>query len=115
MRTANRDRDIIEHILRYCDQIDTAHRDFGCSKQRFIESTTYQNAISMCILQIGELVGRLSDSFKTENSDIPWHKIRGMRNYVAHEYGSIDFDIVWFAATESIISLRTFCLSHLKT
>ncbi|MBQ6715202.1 MAG: DUF86 domain-containing protein [Clostridia bacterium] len=49
----------------------------------------------MCILQIGELVNRLSDDFKSNNAHIPWNKIRCMRNYVAHEYGSIDFDIIW--------------------
>ena len=103
MPATNRNRDIIEHILRYCNQIETAHDDFGKSKERFIESTTYQNAVSMCILQIGELVNRLSDDFKAEHSNIPWHKIRGMRNFVAHEYGSIDFDIVWYTATNSIV------------
>lgn len=113
MPVTNRDRDIVEHILRYCNQVETAHQDFGRSKDRFVESTTYQNAISMCILQIGELVGRLTDDFKTANADIPWHKIRGMRNYVAHEYGSIDFEIVWFASTKSIPELQTFCKSYL--
>ena len=113
MPATNRDRDIVEHILRYCNQVETAHQDFGRSKDRFVESTTYQNAISMCILQIGELVGRLTDDFKTVNADIPWHKIRGMRNYVAHEYGSIDFEIVWFASTKSITELQTFCESYL--
>ena len=71
MPATNRDRDIIEHILRYCNQVETAHQDFGRSKDRFVESTTYQNAVSMCILQIGELVGRLTDDFKQANADIP--------------------------------------------
>ena len=113
MPTTNRDRDILEHILRYCNQVETAHQDFGHSKDRFVESTTYQNAVSMCILQIGELVGRLTDSFKTDHAEIPWHKIRGMRNYVAHEYGSIDFEIVWFASTKSIPELKEFCETFL--
>lgn len=51
MPTINRDRDIVRHILRYCEQVDTAHKDFGHSKERFEASTTYRNAISMCILQ----------------------------------------------------------------
>ena len=114
MPTTNRDRDIIEHILRYCNQVETAHADFGHSKDRFVESSTYQNAVSMCILQIGELVGRLTDDFKQANADIPWHKIRGMRNYVAHEYGSIDFEIVWFASTKSIPELKVFCETFLS-
>ena len=113
MPADKRDRDIIEHILRYCDQIDAAHADFGCSQERFVESSTYQNAISMCILQIGELVNRLSEDFKAAHAQIPWHKIRGMRNYVAHEYGTIDFDVVWFVATNSVRELKRFCAEFL--
>ena len=108
-----RDRNILQHILRYCREIETAHDDFGHSRERFDHSTTYQNAISMCILQVGELVNHLSEDFKSEHSEIPWHKIRGMRNYVAHEYGSIDFDVVWFVATESIPELKSFCENNL--
>lgn len=37
MPTINRDRDIVRHILRYCEQVDTAHKDFGHSKERFEE------------------------------------------------------------------------------
>lgn len=29
MPATNRDRDIIEHILRYCNQVDTAHQKTG--------------------------------------------------------------------------------------
>ena len=47
-----RDRNILQHILRYCREIETAHDDFGRSRERFDHSTTYQNAISMCIPQI---------------------------------------------------------------
>ena len=114
MPESRRNRDIIEHILRYCEQVETAHRDFGHSQDRFLESSTYQNAIAMCILQVGELVGRLSDAFKQEYREIPWHKIRGMRNYVAHEYGSIDLEVVWFAAHKSIQELALVCEKYLS-
>jgi len=110
----SRDLDIITHILRYCSQVETAHADFGCSKERFIQSTTYQNAVCMCILQIGELIGKLSDGFREHHTDIPWHKIRGMRNFVAHEYGKLDLEIVWYTATVSVPELQTFCRNMLK-
>ena len=114
MPASERDRSIVEHILRYCVQIEQAHADFGHSLDRFYVSTTYQNAVSMCILQIGELVRHLSDDFKANYDEIPWHKIRGMRNYVAHEYGAIDFEVVWYAATTSVDELKQFCLSVMK-
>ena len=110
----SRDQERIEHVLRYCGQLETAHRDFGCSKERFYESTTYQNAVCMCILQIGELIGKLSDAFRSAHPEIPWHKIRGMRNFVAHEYGKLDLEIVWFTATKSIPELKRFCEGFLQ-
>ena len=113
MPDSSRDREIVAHIYRYCEQIEVAHEDFGRSRERFDRSTTYQNAVSMCILQIGELVNHLTDDFKRENDTIPWRKIRGMRNYVAHEYGSIDLDVVWFVATQSIQDLKRFCKNNL--
>lgn len=68
----------------------------------------------MCILQIGELVNCLSNDFKDNHTEIPWHKIRGMGNYVAHEYGTIDLDVVWTVATDSIVELRQFCREYLE-
>ena len=108
------DIDILRHMLRYCDQIADAHQDYGFSKERFAVKTAYQNAVSMCIFQIGELVNHLSKEFQANHDEIPWHKIRGMRNYIAHAYGTLDMDIVWSAATVSIKELRTFCEHYLE-
>lgn len=59
--------------------------------------------------QIGELVGRLSDDFKARHPEIPWRQIRGMRNFVAHEYGSLDLEVVWYTANEGVAELSEFC------
>ena len=45
MPAENRDRDIIEHILRYCEQIETAHNDFNRSRERFDNSIACYEAI----------------------------------------------------------------------
>ena len=51
---------------------------------------------------------------KAEHTDIPWNAIRGMRNIVAHEYGNIDFEIVWETASMEIKELCDFCLGILN-
>ncbi len=61
-----RDRTCVEHILRYCEQVRGSLVEIQHDRDRFLASHTYQNAISMCILQIGELVKRLSDDFLQE-------------------------------------------------
>ena len=65
------------------------------SYEVFAENVTYQNACCMCILQIGELAGKLSDEARAQLSDIPWREIRGLRNICAHNYGNIDVAMIW--------------------
>ena len=48
--TDARDRNILSHILAYCNDIAVTHLEFGHSKERFISTRTYQNAIGICIL-----------------------------------------------------------------
>jgi len=63
----------------------------------------------MCILQIGELSGHLSDSFKEEYNEVPWRNIKDMRNIIAHKYGDMSITIVWEAISEDIPGLRDYC------
>ena len=50
MPSIDRDRNIVRHILKYCDEVNTAHEDFDCSREKFMSSSTYRNAITMPIL-----------------------------------------------------------------
>mgnify|MGYP000926762381 CR=1 FL=1 len=44
---------------------------------------------------IGEAANRLSDDFKDKYPNIDWHRIRGFRNRIVHDYFGIDYSIVW--------------------
>jgi len=41
----------------------------------------------------------------SEPPQIPWRKMRGMRNVMAHEYWSINVDVVWETVATSIPDL----------
>ena len=105
----NRDKDILRHISSYCEQIEMAEEMFGDSFEIFDENPVYRNAVCMCILQIGELVGLLSDEFKIKNNTIPWRQIKNMRNIAAHKYGSFDSAITWDVIKNDIPELKRFC------
>ena len=72
-------------------------------------------AVSMCILQIGELANGLSKEFRLETKDkIPWDMIRGMRNWVAHAYAEMDEGIIWDTAINDIPNLLLFCKRNIE-
>ena len=63
----------------------------------------------MCVVQIGELVGQLSEEAKQKNRAIPWRAIKDTRNFYVHAYGAIDLQTVWNTLNEDIPMLRTVC------
>lgn len=109
MKAHDKDSRILTHIVAYCDQIDMAVERFGKSYDAFSKDPVYRNAVSLCILQIGELVGNLSERFRTAHSAIPWRQIKLMRNIVAHRYGTIDYSITWDVVEHNIPDLKAYC------
>ena len=102
-----RDRRILRHIVDYCDRLG---RYTGDIDYHFFQgSDMLQDACSLCILQIGELVYNLTDEFKETYSGVPWRQIRAMRNIVAHHYGVIDAETVWDTLEDDIPELRKYC------
>lgn len=54
------------------------------------------------LIQISENSVKLTAEFKASHNDIPWQAIKGMRNKFVHEYGDVEFDIVYQTITEDI-------------
>lgn len=66
------------------------------------------------LFQIGELANGLSVKFINEYNKIPWKQIIRMRNRIVHGYDTINLEIVWNTANESISELKTYCKEILK-
>lgn len=105
----SKDISIIKHIEKYCIEITNELSEISFSKEDFLKSSVYRNSLALCVLQIGELVGLLSDEYKKTHDAIDWRNIKAMRNIVAHKYGTFDFDVLWETVTENIPELKAFC------
>ena len=73
-----------------------------------------KDIICFNILQIGELAKHLSEDFLTKHPNVPWSKIKGMRDIIVHGYGTIKWERVWVTATEDVEPLREYCESILS-
>ena len=90
MKQSDRDIQLLKHIIAYCQEVNLAITVFGENEVKFLDNVVYRNAISMPILQIGELANHLSDRITQTYSNIPWRAIIGMRNRFAHGYSIMD-------------------------
>ena len=104
-----RNIDILGKIVNYCDEIADTIQHFGDTFDKLEASKIYKNAAAMCVLQIGELAGHLSEDFRAAYPEMPWRNMRGMRNIAAHRYGDFDLETLWGTITVSIPALSDYC------
>ena len=67
----------------------------GLSYEEFKSDSMIVDAVIRNFEIIGEAANRLPDEIKDKIPEIDWHKIRGFRNRVAHDYMGINYFIVW--------------------
>ena len=105
------DTQIVRKIIRYCDEVRLTHESFQNDKRLFFDREKgfiYRNSISMPMLQIGELVKSLSDDFRTVHNSMPWREIAKMRDFFAHHYGTLDYEITWTTSQRDITELKNY-------
>ena len=78
----------------------------GYSEVSFFSDEKTQRAISMTLINIGELVKSLSLEFKTQHSDLPWRAITGLRDIAAHKYQTMKMGDIWLTCTVDIPLLK---------
>jgi len=78
----------------------------GLSEDDFTSDLVVRSAVERQLELLGESLNRLRrDDAETATRVPDVEKIIGMRNVLAHEYGDIDYEIVWRAATVSVAAL----------
>jgi len=100
--------DYLEHIAEAAGLILEYTR--GMSKEDFLEDRKTQQAVLMNFMTIGEAAVLLKNdhsAFIAEHAEVPWNKMRGMRNILTHEYWNINLDVVWETVVTNIPDLRS--------
>lgn len=89
----------VRHTLEYCS---------GVTRESFLENRMLQEACIFNVLQIGELAARAIEyGIDREHPDIPWRKMRGMRNRIVHDYEGVRLDVVWETIQDDFPQLLT--------
>ena len=77
----------------------------GKSFEEFAADSLLQDGVIRRLELLGEMVKRVSENLKTQNPNISWSKMVGMRNFMIHEYDAVDVKILWETATKDIEDL----------
>lgn len=67
----------------------------GLSLEEFDEDEIINSAVNFKFIQIAESTSKLSDNIINNNPNVPWYKIKGLRNKIVHDYDNVFFDIIF--------------------
>ncbi|MEP7306335.1 MAG: DUF86 domain-containing protein [Acidobacteriota bacterium] len=82
-----------EAILRYIE---------GVTFEQFAANDEKRAAVERQVFVIGEAAARLPDEWKQRRPAVPWRKIIGLRNLLAHGYWTIDAEELWDIARHKV-------------
>lgn len=63
------------------------------------------DSVMFRLIQVSENSDKLTENFKAYHVNIPWRAMKGMRNRIVHEYGSVDMSIVYETVKKDIPDL----------
>lgn len=89
--------DSIEKIQRY-----TASLTF----EQFEETSMIKDAVARNFEIIGEASSHVPEEIQEQYSQVPWYKMKAMRNIMAHEYHRVDLSIVWETSRKDLLFLK---------
>lgn len=103
MQSTERDAACLWDMLQACKEILDFCADAGW--EDFIADRKLCLAVERSLEIVGEAAGKVSEEFQGKHPSISWHQIKGMRNILAHEYGQIDYEIVYKTVIDDIPGL----------
>jgi uncharacterized protein with HEPN domain len=84
---------LLEDILQSASKILAYTK--GLSYEQFLGDEKTIDAVIRNFEIIGEAANRLPEEIRDQHPNIDWHRIRGFRNRIVHDYMGIDYNIVW--------------------
>ena len=104
MREQLRDKERLEHILAAIDRVARYTKDKTFDDLLADDMMYY--AVVKNIEMMGEAANMLTSEFQESHPETPWQMVKGMRNYIVHEYFQIDNAVVWDVVTNELSTLR---------
>ena len=105
----------IDRFTDIIDNIDAiASYTKGMIRDLFMADNKTYDATERCLSRISEAASKLGLLAEELAPNQPWNEIRGMGNWLRHEYPRVLKETIWKTVSEDLDSLRRDCDGAIK-
>jgi uncharacterized protein with HEPN domain len=94
----------LRQLIEVCDK--ALELRASTAREEFRADWRKQMLAERLVEVLGEAVKRLPDDLRSRYPAVPWRKITGTRDYIAHGYESVDYDVIWGVLDQEIGELK---------
>lgn len=77
----------------------------GWAGENFLANEDLKRACVRSLEIIDEATKQIQADFRETHPELPWRLMTGMRDRLIHDYGGVDYEIVWQTVTEDVPDL----------
>ena len=85
------------------------------SEEEFLKDEILKRALSMTVINVGELVKTVTEDLRTAHKEFPWKAVAGMRDVTAHRYQTLRMEDVYVTVHDEYPELRQMLQQILDT
>jgi len=77
----------------------------GLTKQQFLDDELTLDAVLRNLEVLGEAAKQIPAEIRERHLQVPWRRIAGLRDVLAHAYFGLEDDTIWQIVSESLPAL----------
>jgi len=81
----------------------------GSDEEDFSDNISLQYSCVFALIQVGEYVKRLSSELREDNPDVDWKYAAGMRDFVVHNYASVNISKLRMTVLKELPPFKDDC------
>ena len=96
--------ELLRDILREAEFLSAQAAQTTC--ELFLHDEVLKRAFVRSVEVIGEATKRVPEETRLQSPAVEWKKMAGMRDRLIHDYGGVDYQIVWDVAANKAADLE---------